>query len=235
MQQFFEPIESNTQIYKKIMSQIQDMIFAGQLKKGDRLPPERQLADMLHVGRSALKQALSALEALGIVTSRHGDGNYITSDNMAVFNPLALHFYLDNGEENDILEFRFIMEIQLASLAAMKITDQQAESFALLVEKMKNAKSIDDRLHYNNLFHFRIVDICNNLIIKTIYADIMGLIAEQIRQTDGYLFYESHRLIFEAIRNHQPVEAANAMADHFQRKFPNYEYYKELFQGKNTR
>lgn len=226
----FKPIEGNTQVYKKVMFQIQEMIFSGELKKGDRLPAERQLAEMLHVGRSALKQALSALEALGFITSRHGDGNYITSDSIGVFNPLALRFYLDNGKETDILEFRFIMEIQLASLAALKITDRQAEEFAALVEEMRGAVSIDERRYYNNLFHFRIMDICDNMLIKTIYADIMGLIAQQIRQTDGHLFYESHRQIFEAIRNHQPQEAAAAMAGHFKRKFPNYQYYKELCQ-----
>ena len=71
----FQPIESNVSVYKKIAAQIQDMIERGELKKGDRLPPERQLAEMLQVGRPALKQAISALEMMGVIRSRQGDGN----------------------------------------------------------------------------------------------------------------------------------------------------------------
>lgn len=225
----FEQISSNTQVYKKVMAQIQEMIVSGQLKKGDRLPAERQLAETMNVGRSALKQALSALEALGFITSRHGDGNYITSDSIGVINPVSLHFYLESGKEDDILEFRFMIEVQLASLAALKITEQQTKEFASLVEDMRGAISIDERRYYNNLFHFRIVDICDNMLIKTIYNDIMSLIAHLIRHTDGHQFFESHYQIFDAIRKHKPQAAANAMANHFQRKFPNYKYYKNLY------
>ena len=57
----FQPIEENVSVYKKVVAQIQEMIMHGELKKGDRLPPERQLAEMLGVGRPALKQAISAL------------------------------------------------------------------------------------------------------------------------------------------------------------------------------
>lgn len=68
----FQPIEGNVSIYKKIVAQIQDMIMKGELKRGDRLPPERQLAELLGVGRPALKQAISALEVMGIIRSRQG-------------------------------------------------------------------------------------------------------------------------------------------------------------------
>lgn len=224
----FQPIEGNTPVYKKVMFQIQNMILSGELKKGDRLPAERQLAEMLHVGRSALKQALSALEALGVIQSRHGDGNYITADSMEVFNPLAIRFYLDRGKEDDILEFRYILEVQLASLAAVKITAEQAESFSALVEEMKTASTVEERSRYNYLFHYRIVDICDNLLIKSIYESIMSLIADQIKTTDGVNFYESHKQIFDAVKSGKPNEAAFYTAEHFKRKFPNYQYYDRL-------
>ena len=121
----FQPIEENVSVYKKVVAQIQEMIMHGELKKGDRLPPERQLAEMLGVGRPALKQAISALEVLGIIRSRQGDGNYITADTVEVINPLAMQFYLKNGKMDDILEFRYIMEVQMASLAAAKITEEE--------------------------------------------------------------------------------------------------------------
>ena len=101
----FQPIEGNVSIYKKIVAQIQDMIMKGELKRGDRLPPERQLAELLGVGRPALKQAISALEVMGIIRSRQGDGNYITAESVDIITPLAIQFYLNEGKMDDILEF----------------------------------------------------------------------------------------------------------------------------------
>ncbi len=228
----FQPIEGNVSVYKKVVIQIQNMIMNGELKKGDRLPPERQLAEMLNVGRPALKQALSALEVLGIIRSRQGDGNYITSDSVDILNPLAIRFYLDNGNSDDVLEFRYIMEVQMASLAAMKITEEQIEEFQDFMDSMKreirDREELEKRIFYNNLFHYRIVSICDNHLIKSIYASIMDLISEQLSQTDGVHFYESHLKIFEAIKARKPREAAYYMAEHFQNKFPNYQYYLDI-------
>ena len=228
----FQPIESNVSVYKKIVTQIQNMIMNGELKKGDRLPPERQLAEMLGVGRPALKQAISALEVLGIIRSRQGDGNYITADSVDVLNPIAIQFYLENGNSDDILEFRYIIEVQMASLAAMKITEEQIREFQELMDTIKKeigtGAELGKRKHYNNQFHFYIVSICGNRLISSIYSGIMDLVADQISQTDGIYFYESHLKIFEAIRDRNPREAAHCMAEHFQSKFPNYQYYREL-------
>lgn len=228
----FQPIEENVSVYKKVVAQIQEMIMHGELKKGDKLPPERQLAEMMGVGRPALKQAISALEVLGIIRSRQGDGNYITADTVEVLNPLAMQFYLKNGNMDDILEFRYIMEVQMASLAAAKITEDEIEEFQTLMDSMKEAVSdgadLKIRQYYNNMFHFRIINICGNQLIRLIYSSIMDLVANQISQTDGMYFYESHMKIFEAIKNRKPREAAYYMAEHFQNKFPNYKYYMDI-------
>ena len=228
----FRPIESNVSVYKKVVSQIQNMIMSGELKKGDRLPPERQLAEMLQVGRPTVKQAISALEAMGIVTSRQGDGNYITSDSETVFSPLVMQFYLDNGEMDDLLEFRYILETQMAALAATKITTEQIREFDALMAEIKaeipEGTDVDKRTHYNQLFHTRIIDICNNRLIKMVYSSLMELIGEQLTFTDGVQFYESHMLIFEAIRDGKPAEAAYYMSEHFKNKFPNYRYYHQV-------
>lgn len=228
----FKPIESNTAVYKKIVTQIQNMIMNGDLKKGDRLPPERQLAEMLGVGRPAVKQAISALEMMGMVTSRQGDGNYISSDYADVFNPLAMRFYLDNGSIDDVFEFRYVMEVQMASLAAMKINDEQIEEFEKLMQEIKEIiherDAIEKRTVYNNKFHYMVVGICGNAMMKAIYASIMDMVSETIRMTDGVEFYESHMKIFEAIKARNPKKAAYYMAIHFKKKFPNYQYYMEL-------
>ena len=98
----FENIQGHEKYYQKIMKQVQDLILAGELKKGDRLPPERKLSEILGVGRPTLKQALSALEAMGIIESVHGGGNYISNNINNIFNPFTLKYYLSEGNEEDI-------------------------------------------------------------------------------------------------------------------------------------
>jgi len=228
----FQPIEGNVSVYKKVAAQLQDMIERGELKKGDRLPPERQLAEMLQVGRPALKQAISALEMMGMVRSRQGDGNYITSDSVELLNPLAIRSYLDRKNGDDILEFRYIMEVQLAALAAVKITEEQLAEFQELMDAMKRetegGADLAKRKFYNNLFHYQIVEICDNQLIHSIYSSMMDLMADHIKFTDGKDFYKSHLKIFEAIKNGDSTEAARCMAVHFRNKFPNYQYYQAI-------
>lgn len=68
----FQAIQGNEQLYKKVMEQLQELILDGKLKVGDKLPPERELSEMLNVSRPALKQAISAFNILGIIQSRQG-------------------------------------------------------------------------------------------------------------------------------------------------------------------
>lgn len=232
----FQPVEENVSVYKKIIEQIQELIASGELKKGDKLPPERQMAEMLGVGRPAVKQAISALEALGIVKSRQGDGNYITMSSDTVFNPLALRFYLDNGNFEHILEFRYILEVQMASLAAKKITKEQIDEFSAFMEEMKqnvpDRAPLELRQKYNNEFHYRLVSICDNQLIENIFASLIGLIGDQIIFTDGSDFYSSHEKIFKAVKEGNAAAAATCMATHFQDKFPNYRYYADIHRAK---
>lgn len=224
----FKNVEENDKIYKKVMDQIVELILSGKLKKGDKLPPERQLAEELSVGRPTLKQALSALEALGIINSRHGGGNYITFDTSNVFNPLVLKFYLNEGKQFDILEFRYILEIQMARLAALKSSSEQIEALSVIIEKMKNVTCLDERLDLNSQFHLEIAKISGNALIFSIYDSIVDLVIKQTLLTDGVEFYESHRKIFEAIKNKDPEKASLYMSQHFKQKFPNYKYYDAL-------
>lgn len=224
----FEQIEGNEKIYKKVMNQIQNLILDGELKVGEKLPPERQLAEELNVSRPVIKQAISALEVIGIIESRHGDGNYITSESGDLFNTTAINFYLNKGNDIDILEFRYILEVKFAGMAALKATDQQLDDMEEILEKMKCVANKQERLELNNSFHREIIKISGNLLIINFYDSILDLIIKHISFTDGIGFYINHLAIFEAIKNRDPQLAARNMAKHFTDKFPNYNYYDQL-------
>lgn len=224
----FKTVEENKKSYQKIMKQIQNLILTGELKKGDKLPPERQLAETLGVGRPTLKQSLSALEALGIIESRHGGGNYVSNDMSNVFNPFTLQYYLTEGKQSDITEFRYILEVQLAKLAALKATEEDVKKLEDIVKKMKSVKSSEERLELNFKFHLELASINENTLIKSVYEGIIDLVILQTSITDGVHFYESHKEIVNAIKSGDSKLAGELMSKHFVVKFPNYEYYDKL-------
>ena len=226
----YKTIAKSEKSHKKVMHQIQGLILEGKLKKGDKLPPERQLAELLDVGRPTLKQALSALEALGLIESRHGGGNYVTSDLSNIFNPFTLQYYLAEGKETDIVEFRYLLEVQLARLAAAKATESDISRLAAIVENMKSVESLEERLQENLAFHRELAHINGNVLILTIYDSIIQLVIEQTSLTDGEHFHRSHERILRAIQSGDSSLAGQSMSDHFVAKFPNYQFYNQIHQ-----
>lgn len=224
----FTPINTKDKLYKKVLSQLQDLIIDGTLKGGDKLPPERQMAESLGVSRPALKQALSILEALNIVECRQGDGNYILPLTDKLFNPIVLQFYMEKGRVDDILEVRYILEVQTAKLVSLKATSSQIEELEKILERMEDWKTLNDRILLNNEFHSSLIRMGGNPLLTSLYNSILDLIALQIHNTDGSNFHESHKKIVDAIRDKNPEEAAHCMKQHFSAKFPNYEYYAHI-------
>ena len=223
----FTEIEPNEKISDKILKQITQLIKDGELKPGEKLPPERKLAETLGVGRPALKQTISILEAMGIVESRQGDGNYILPYQNKIFNPIVLSFYAAHGNMEDILEVRYILEVQNAKIAALKRTDEQLEILDKLILCMEGPKTLEERIFLNSKFHLELIKIGGNPLIISFYESIIDLVAEQIMSTDGKNFYSSHKKIVQTIRERDSKSAGKTMLNHFKAKFPNYKYYAD--------
>lgn len=111
-------------IYQYIIEQFVDMIKEGKLKSGERLPPERTLAEMFNVSRASIREALRAMEIIGLLEVRQGEGSYITDLNIAPFiNTIAPLFIKNESLETDLLDFRKLLEIEAVKLAAIRIRD----------------------------------------------------------------------------------------------------------------
>lgn len=223
----FTAIEPSDKVHNKILRQIIELIKNGSLQPADKLPPERQLAQTLGVSRPALKQTISILEAMGVVECRQGDGNYILPYQNKFFNPIILSFYAANGNMDDILEVRYILEVQNVKTAARKRTEEQVEKLEEIVSRMAGEKTLAQRIELNNEYHSYVIGISGNPLLIGFYESILELIGEQITTTDGSNFYQSHKEIAEYIKAGNSEKASKAMLRHFSVKFPNYKYYKE--------
>ena len=98
-------------IYKNIVEQIVDLIHDGSLKCGDKLPPERSLAEMLNVSRTSVREALKVMEIMGIIEIRPGEGSIVSYFNVQPFLSMVWPVIIANeNTERDLLEFRKILE-----------------------------------------------------------------------------------------------------------------------------
>jgi len=216
--------EKNKKTSQLVIEHIQTMIMDGTLKAGDRLPPERELTEAFEIGRPALREALRALEVLGLIERRHGLGNYITNDvGNNFFKPLSLSFKLANRNINEILELRYAIEIYSVRQAAKKATADDVKRLYSIHEEMLTAETSEKKAEYDWKLHFEIANICNNSLIINTFENASYLFNHFIDQTVRMSnfpkdsierIYEEHLNIINAIENGDGELAAACLNRH---------------------
>lgn len=221
----FELIK-NKKVYQHVIEQIQNMVMSGELKKGDKLPSERVLSDELGVSRTSIREALRALEVMGLLESRQGKGNYINGEiDSSFFEPLSIMFMLNEGNPENILELRMVIEVESASIAANKIEDEDVQILEDLIDELKTAESEIMRAKIDKKIHYKIANITNNYLIVTMLNAVSSLIetfikdsrAMILKQADKKeLLIKQHENICNAIINKDSLKARNAMREHLE-------------------
>lgn len=216
--------QENKTVSQTVIKQIQDMIFDGRLQEGDKLPPEREMAEKLSVGRPALREAMRSLELMGLVESRHGLGNYIINNvNSNYFTPLSLSFKLSQRSPQEILEMRCCLETFTAEKAAERSTSLDIASLRELIRQMTAAETAPEKAALDKAIHFEIARISGNLLIYNTMENITQLLDSFIKQSvlAAYFegdsvenIYKEHMKIAEAIGRHDGKAAAAAMLEH---------------------
>jgi len=219
----FETIE-NKKISQMVIEQIQGMIMRGELKNGDKLPPERELTQTLNIGRPALREALKALEVIGVIESRHGQGNFVVNNTEnSVFKPLSLSFKLSNGNIEEILELRRLIEDYTVKQAAILADKKDIVILQEIHNAMVNADTTEQKSQYDKQFHYEIARISKNILINSLLESTSYLFDSFINKTVRMSFfgedsidkiYEEHLRIIEAIEKHDAKEAARRMHIH---------------------
>ena len=137
----FEPI-LRIDLTEEIIYRIKALMARGKIKQGSRLPPERELARLLGVGRPALRQALKALSTLGIIESRIGPGTFVSQSTSGLLTaPLDFMVLLNAVTLRDLFEVRMAIEVELAALAAERATE---EDLSLIESILANQKAALD-------------------------------------------------------------------------------------------
>jgi GntR family transcriptional repressor for pyruvate dehydrogenase complex len=218
----FEAVRKS-KVYEKVAEQIQRLIRDGLLKPGDMLPPERELAETFQVSRSSLRDALRALELMGMVEARQGEGTVVRKPSAeAVASPLTAVLLQQREFVSELLELRGMIEPTLAARAA---TRAAAEDLAQLEEILRRQKEKVDRgelaIEEDSEFHYTIARASNNKVVLQVVDVFMDLLREsrkQSLQVEGRLQKSlvSHQQILRAIAGHDAAGAENAMRRHIQ-------------------
>jgi GntR family transcriptional repressor for pyruvate dehydrogenase complex len=213
-----------SRLYEQILQQVEEAILKGQLKPGDQLPPERDLAQRFGVSRTAVREAVKALREKGLVEAYTGRGTFVTNGtSQAIRQSLDLMSKIRQHEGTlHLAELRRILEPEIAALAAPKIDQQLLATMREAVAIMD--RSLHDREAYTEAdldFHLALAEAVDNPMILALIDSIVGLLREQrsrIFDVDGGpergQFH--HKKILQAIEQRDPEMARAAMRAHLE-------------------
>lgn len=206
---------------EEIANRLLDLIRAQELRPGDKLPAERNLAAMMDVSRPVLREALRALAIMRVVDIRPGDGTYITSlEPQQLVSHLDFVFSKDTVALAQVLEARRVVEVGNARLAALRREERQVDGLAAILPDLEAA--VDDADRFADLdiaFHDLVCVAAGNFLLGQ-FMGIIDTLARVSRQRTGATravrvgMLRDHRRIVEALRARDPTAAAEAMQDH---------------------
>jgi GntR family transcriptional regulator, transcriptional repressor for pyruvate dehydrogenase complex len=205
-------------LYEQVANQIQAWITENALRVGDRLPPERELASRLGVSRATVSQALVAMEVVGMVSVRHGDGVVLLepAGSAKVVNALRRHAQ----QLPEIIEAREALETKLAALAADRRSESDLAAMYDALALMERDIATGGRgVEGDERFHAAVTAAGHSPLLAKLMAEISDLIREtrisSLSQPDRPVnSLRGHRKIADAIRAGDAEAAAQAMQEH---------------------
>ena len=205
----------------QVVAHVRGMIENGELRPGDRLPPERELSRELKISRSSLRSGIGFLAAMGVLKSRHGAGTFVSDGPPALdASSLTVLGALHGFQPWQMFEARLVIERSVAGLAAERASDEHIAALAEEVAEMY--AELDDPHEYlvhDVRFHRTIALAAGNPILAALMETITAALYEKRSQTVEFAVdlkqsAEMHREIFRAIRLRNPEQARAAMEQH---------------------
>jgi DNA-binding FadR family transcriptional regulator len=165
--------------FEQILLQIEEAILGGRLRPGDRLPPERDLAQTFGVSRASVREALRVLEMFGVIVARRGtgpDAGSVVAEGAqsGLQSALRLHMGLLRIPTRDMVEVRAVLEQQAARKAAERGDEKLTVRLRAIVEGMRAAKTIDEFNELDTEFHVEIAHVSGNAVLPVLMEALRG-------------------------------------------------------------
>ncbi len=205
-----------------IISQIKDLISSGDIKPGEKLPPERKLAEYLGVSRSQVREAINKLQFYGIVTVQPQSGTIVNGLGITALEGLISDILkIEDADFKSLIETRVLLEKEAARLAAINRTTEDIIEMRSALDQYKNkikesGKAVEEDL----MFHLKIAEAGKNRVLKSLMMIITPDIVTNFNKykvcTDNNLSktVQQHEQILHMIEDKNPEGAVEAMQDH---------------------
>ncbi|AGK52809.1 GntR family transcriptional regulator [Bacillus sp. 1NLA3E] len=218
-----------TKIYEEVADAVHDKIKSGELKPGDKLDSVQQLAENFCVSRSAVREALTALKAMGLIEMKQGEGTYIREfEPTLISSPLTSAILMNEDDVRNLVEVRKILEDGIVVAAAKKRSEADLEAMLQALQDMENAngnEELGEKADFQ--FHFALASATRNPLLVSLINNVSGLMVETMRETRRLLLYkdqstienlyEEHLAIYRAILSQDEEKARLAMMFHLER------------------
>lgn len=224
----------NPKVYEQVIDDIKNKIKSGEIKKGDRLPSERELSESLGVSRTSIREAIRALEVIGLVESRRGAGNYIkTNFEDSLFEPLSVMFMLQESSPREMFDVRESLELQCARLSSKNIQDNELSLLAAILDRMYLAENEEESLELDIKFHYIVAKASRNVLLINVLQVISQLMDEFIKKFRMQILHvgntkesllEIHENLYRALKCRDEAKVYSAMKEHFNLIRKAYEY-----------
>jgi GntR family transcriptional regulator, transcriptional repressor for pyruvate dehydrogenase complex len=213
--------QSRRPVYQDVREHIQELIRKGDLREGDKLPPERKLAETFDVSRNSVREAIRVLAENNIVQSRQGDGTYVcAADDGSLMNSVSKALEYKRRRVGEIFEFRRILEPQIAFLAAKNITRSEVDRLKVLIfDQERRIVSGEEDSDLDAVFHLSLARATRNSVIVQVLRTLNDVLSET--RSNGLQTEErraasvrTHILIVDALEKRDPEAAKQAMKMH---------------------
>jgi GntR family transcriptional repressor for pyruvate dehydrogenase complex len=204
-----------------IIRQIKELVISGQLKPGDKLPPERKLSEQMAVGRTHVREAIRKLEFYGILKTRPQSGTYVASIGVSALESLIADVLkIDSPSFVSLVETRVLLEEATIRLACERRTEDDIRQLeialnAYLEKANRGIKAIEEDL----IFHLTIADLSKNKVLKSLLLIIIPDIISnysvfKVCDTITNKSLNEHKQLFECVQNGDSDKGAAVMKEH---------------------
>lgn len=207
-----------------VIDQIRDALFKKELNPGDRMPTETELVELFGVSRGSVRQAMKALETMGVLTIRPGDGTYVNTEVSAnSFNPLLFALLISRASAKTFADARYALERDIYELILAN-----ENSLTDLIPKLENNIRVHEELiesganpkelaKNDQAFHMLISESCGNLLLQIVYNYVMDAFSSSIEDTTALqnsvssnVTIRDHTMILDALKARSYPEAKKA-------------------------
>ena len=211
--------------YQLVIDYVRGEILHGNLKPGDRLPGERELAEQLGISRNSVREGLRILENMGVTASRHGAGHYVSLNfDVPMTEMLSLIYTMKNMGRDDLNQFRYCLEREAMHLAVDNASERQKVQIKAHLDALLSAETEKDRYEHDMALHKTLIEASRNDYLITTYSALNNVIEDHIpvlrgriiegMKSNDMLEY-AHRLLVMGVVNSDLKMGLDGLDRHF--------------------